>query len=48
MRLALGFLICVSVWSLAIYVNYRMALAGAPQQQWFYCHVLEVCGEQAR
>lgn len=45
MRYYLALLIMVPV---VIYANYLMAIAGAPQQQWFYCHVLEVCGERAQ
>jgi hypothetical protein len=48
LRVLVSIVIIWLVWVGVIYVNYRMALAGAPQQQWFYCHVLEWCKEPVR
>lgn len=44
MRVLYYTIILPAVVAIAIYANYWLALAGAPQQQWFFCHVLEVCG----
>ncbi len=40
-----------AVFAAAIFaalVNYLMAIAGAPQQHWFFCHLLELCTESVR
>jgi hypothetical protein len=38
----------IAAVSFVLCANYLMAIAGAPQQQWFYCHVLELCKEPTR
>ncbi len=35
----------VSVLAIALgcFISYRLALAGAPQQQWLWCQILKQC-----